>query len=52
MGIPQIIMIVLMSMSVGMSLVKHGESRGNYSFWSTLIAAVIEVVILKCGGFF
>lgn len=48
---PQIIMIVLYSIAVFTSLLKHGESKGEYNFWASLIATVIEVLILKWGGF-
>lgn len=49
---PQIIMIVLFTMSLTTSLFKHGENEGTYNFWTTLIGAIIEVLILKWGGFF
>lgn len=49
---PQIILIILYAMAVTFSLCKHGENRGNYNFWSTLISVGIEVAILKWGGFF
>ena len=51
---PQIIMISIFTASVVLNLVNHGEYRRDdkYNFWSTLIATVIEVAILKWGGFF
>lgn len=49
---PQIILIVLYAMSLAISLCKHGEDKGKYNFWSSLIAAAIDVAILKWGGFF
>lgn len=51
MNAPQIIMIVLLVLSVFTGLMKHGESRGDYNFWASLISAVIEAAILKWGGF-
>lgn len=53
MGVPQILVIVLMAMSLGISLIKHGECRtGKYNFFVDLFAVAIEVAILYCGGFF
>lgn len=50
---PQIIMIIIFTASVAINLVKHGEHKvDKYNFWSALIAATIEVIILKWGGFF
>ena len=53
MKIPQIIMIFLWSMGLGIALVKDGEPRGDkYSFGMTFIATVMEIAILWWGGFF
>ena len=53
MGIPQIIMIVLLGMDVGMHLVKHGEPRtDHFSFPIALISAILEIGLLMWGGFF
>ncbi|WP_158644416.1 hypothetical protein [Clostridium ihumii] len=53
MGIPQIIIIVLLCLSLGMSLAKHGEERTDkYNFLTSLVATGIEVAILIWGGFF
>lgn len=50
---PQIIMIIILAMGVGINLVKHGEPKdGNYSFPISLISAAIEVGLLIWGGFF
>lgn len=51
MNTPQIIMIVLYSIGLFTALLKHGESKGNYNFWASLIASIIEILILKWGGF-
>ncbi len=49
---PQIIFIVLVAMSGAITIVKHGKAKGNYSFLGWVFAAVIEIGILKWGGFF
>lgn len=51
MGIPQIVMIILMTMSLTNSAIEHGKPNGEYNFWTSLIGTVIEVLILKWGGF-
>lgn len=53
MGWPQILMMVLLAMDVGMNLAKHGETReGKYNFGVTLIADGIIAALLWAGGFF
>lgn len=53
MGIPQIIMIVLFAMGLGITLIKNGEPRtDNYSFGMSFVATVIQVALLWWGGFF
>ena len=53
MGIPQIIMIIIIGLNLGMNLAKNGEPReSNYSFGIALIGAAIEAGILYWGGFF
>lgn len=52
MGTPQIVWIVLCSLSLFLSLIKHGEDKGKYSFWWALVSAGLEVWILWAGGFF
>ena len=52
-GIPQIIMIVIMGIGLGIALVKDGERKDEkYSFWVTVISTAIQCWILKAGGFF
>ncbi len=52
-GIPQIIMLVLMTFGLLLNLVKHGEDKeGKYNFATALIAACLEFWILYAGGFF
>ena len=46
---PQIIMIALLGMGLGM----HGEPReGTYSFPIQLVSTLIEIGLLIWGGFF
>ena len=49
---PQIIIICLSAMALGITLAKNGEPEGNYCFGSTLFATVINISILYWGGFF
>lgn len=53
-GIWQIIYIALCCISLGVSLAKHGEYKAasKYNFFYTLIAWIIDIVILSFGGFF
>lgn len=51
-GIWQIIYLCLMVMGVGLAIGKHGESKGTYNGWVTLIATAIDITILALGGFF
>ena len=50
--IPQIIIICLLCMSFTIAAVKHGESKGEYNVWHSIIAIIINVIILYYGGFF
>lgn len=53
MGIPQVIMIVMLSLTLFIDVVKHHEPReGEHNGWVTLIAIAIQVSILTWGGFF
>lgn len=50
---PQIIMIVIMAMGLGINLTKHGEPKeDNYSFPIALLATAIQAGLLIWGGFF
>ena len=49
---PQIIWIFLAGGTIFVSLMKHGEPKGNYNFWTTLIAMGLEFWIVYAGGFF
>ena len=50
---PQIIMIIIMAMNLGINLVKNGEPKNEtYSFPLSLVSAVVNVGLLIWGGFF
>lgn len=52
-GIPQIIIIAIVLINLGIQLALHGEDYcGKHNFWSALLAAAIELFILYKGGFF
>lgn len=51
MGVPQIIVIVLYALSLGVSLCKHGEYSKNNFFYS-LVSVAIVFGLLIWGGFF
>jgi hypothetical protein len=51
-GWPQGILVSLLLLSLGISLAKHGESRGAYSFGTVFFAVVLELFLLWWGGFF
>ena len=52
MNAPQITIIVLYAMQIGIALVKHGEPRKEkYSVWTTMLGTLIGVAILWWGGF-
>ena len=49
----RVALIAIMLLGVGIALGKHGEPKdGTYSFWSTLIAFALEMLLLWGGGFF
>jgi hypothetical protein len=52
MGAPQIIMIAMTAMAVGISLVKQGEPKGDYGIIDWLIGPALQIGILYWGGFF
>ena len=49
---PQIVMIGLIVMALTIALVKDGQPRENYSFWTIFISLIIEFGLLYAGGFF
>jgi soluble lytic murein transglycosylase-like protein len=53
MGWPQITVIILFAIGLGVELAKHGKPRtGKHSFWWSLFGNVITIWLLWCGGFF
>lgn len=50
---PQILIIVLFSISLLLAANKHGrEKSGKENFWTSLVAMAITVGLLIWGGFF
>lgn len=53
MGIPQIIMIVILAMGLGIHITRHGEEREDeYNAVYATISTAIQVGLLIWGGFF
>ncbi len=53
MGIPQIIILVIYMIGLGMSLANDGEVRmKKESFWLSLVSCGIMLALLWWGGFF
>ena len=52
MGWPQITILILTAMSVGIALAKDGEPQRPHSFFGTLAGVVINISLLWAGGFF
>lgn len=52
-GVPQIIILVLYVLTIGISLAEHGkEKKGKESFFTTAIGVSIQMALLYWGGFF
>ena len=52
-GLPQIIYLTLMFLSLGIALEQHGTPKeGVNNFWVSLIVTAISVSLLAWGGFF
>jgi hypothetical protein len=52
-GIPQLILLGLTVLSLGIHLAKHGEPKGtSWNFFHVAIADAIVLVLLYWGGFF
>lgn len=52
-GIPQLLILALYFMNIGMNVAKNGEPKeGTYSAATSLIATAISLTILAWGGFF
>lgn len=53
MGAPQIILICIWAVAVGIGLTEHGKPKeGKYSVFTTLIGIAINTGLLYWGGFF
>ena len=52
MNAPQIIVICIMALSLGIGIEQHGkEKTGKNNIWTTLLSVVIWVGLLIWGGF-
>ena len=50
---PQLAVVILMVLGLGISLVQHGDSKtGRESFWTSLVSAAVTIWLLYEGGFF
>jgi hypothetical protein len=50
---PQIIYLILVSLSFGIVIQQHGEpKKGKVSAWSHLFGIILTFVLLYWGGFF
>ena len=53
MGIPQIIMIVMLALTLFISVANHNKPReGKYNAWQALVSIAIQISLLTWGGFF
>lgn len=53
MGIPQIIIIVIYAIGLGIAICEHGTPKtGVNNFWLTLWSAITELSLFWWGGFF
>lgn len=52
-GLPQIVYLALVVLSLGITAANHGRPREEkYNFFVTFIAAVVDISIVYWGGFF
>lgn len=53
MGVPQIIMVCLYTINIGISMAKHGEPQdGIYNAWTSIFSSIVVMGLLWWGGFF
>lgn len=56
MRIPQLIVIVIAAVGIGVDLTRHGELKtginAKYNIWTTILAQGILFTLLYFGGFF
>lgn len=50
--IPQIIWLCLLFGAFVLACAKHGEDKGKYSWWASLIASILSFLLVYWGGFF
>ena len=48
----QIAIICLLSVNLAVSLIKHGEEKPDYNFWSSLVSTAISVWLYIKAGLF
>lgn len=51
-GLPQIIYLGLVSLSLGIQIANHGKPRSNENAWAGFIGICITIGLLYWGGFF
>lgn len=52
-GVPQVIYLALMGLSLGVEMTKHGQPKtGKHNFGVMLIALAIQIALMRWGGFF
>lgn len=47
-----ILLLCLMTSSLTIAGIKHGEPQEPFNFWTQLIAVIIEITLLYFAGFF
>ena len=53
MGAPQVIYLVLLGFGIGVALAEHGKPKtGKHNAWTTIIASMLALMLLRWGGFF
>lgn len=53
MGIPQIIMVGIYILNLGVALTRHGEQKKEkYNFFAQFLGTAIGIALLYWGGFF
>ena len=52
--LPQIIILVLYTLLLGITLAKHGEVKKyeKYNFFTSLLSIIVQIALLYWGGFF
>lgn len=50
--LPQLIVLGLYVLSLGLTLGLHGQPRPPYSFWTALLSVALMLPLLWWGGFF